>query len=96
MLKRDRKLLDRKFLYGLGKIVSVTGFSVFVCFIMIQLFPLELKDHGVITLGSKLMLIAGVTMLVHLGMSALFGLEEAKPILNKIKRIALKPIRFGY
>jgi len=96
MVKRDRKLLDLKFLYGLFKILSVTGFSVVAGFIMVQLFPLELKDRGVIVLGSKLMLIAGVTGIVYLTMSALFGLEEAKSVLNKLKRIALKPIRYGY
>jgi putative peptidoglycan lipid II flippase len=96
MVKRDHKLLDLKFLYGLGKILSVTGFSVVAGFIMVQLFPLELKDHGVIVLGSKLMLIAGVTMIVYLIVSALFGLEEARSILNRIKKLALKPIRFGY
>ncbi|HUD07858.1 MAG TPA: lipid II flippase MurJ [Candidatus Saccharimonadales bacterium] len=96
MVKRDHKLLDLKFLYGLVKIISVTGFSVVAGFIMVQLFPLELKDRGVIALGSKLSLIAGVTGLVYLTMSVLFGLEEAKSILAKLKKIALKPIRFGY
>ncbi len=96
MIKRDRKLLDRNFFYGLVKIISVTGFSVITGFIMIQIFPLELKDHGVIALGSKLLLIASVTMIVHVGMSSLFGLEEAKPIIRKLKKIVLKPIRIGY
>jgi putative peptidoglycan lipid II flippase len=96
MLKRDHKLFDLKFLYGLGKILSVTGFSVIAGFIMLQIFPLELKDHGVFVLGSKLLLIASVILVVHLIMSILFGLEEAKSVINRLKKIILKPIRIGY
>ena len=96
MVVRDHKLFDVKFINGVIKIFSVTGFSVLTAFIMISLFPLQLGDRGFITLGFKLGLISGATFLVHLGISLVFGLEEAKPVIQTAKRIILKPIKIQY
>jgi hypothetical protein len=96
MIIRDHKLLDQGFIGGLIKILSVTGFSVLTAFIMIGLFPLQATDRGFVTLGVKLGLITGVTFLVHLGISLIFGLEEARPVVERTKRFILKPIRIDY
>ena len=93
MLIRDHKLLDWGFWQGVIKIASVTGFTVLAGFIMISLLPLGLLDKGIITLGSKLIMITGVTMLVHIVVSALFDLEEARPIMAFVRKVALKPIK---
>jgi peptidoglycan biosynthesis protein MviN/MurJ (putative lipid II flippase) len=93
MLIRDHKLFDFRFIAGVIKTISVTGFSVVAGFIMISLYPLGINDTGVFTLGGKLILIASVVGIVHIAMSALFGLEEVRPIIARAKRIALKPIR---
>jgi putative peptidoglycan lipid II flippase len=93
MLLRDHKLFDGPFWSGISKIVSVTGFSVVASFIMISLFPLGYNDRGVVTLGSKLFFIAGVTFLVHVSVSALFDLEEVRPIIRRVRKIILSPIK---
>lgn len=93
MVIRDRKLLDPTFLNGLVRIISVTGFTVITAFFMVSVLPLESGDKGFITLSTKFGAIAGVTLLVHVGMSALFGLEEAKPVMRKIKGLILAPIK---
>lgn len=95
MLIRDHKLLDREFWGGVWRIISVTGFTVVAAFIMISLYPLGALDRGFVTLGSKLLLIVGVTTGVHVAISAVFGLEEVKPIWTRLKAIALKPIKTG-
>jgi putative peptidoglycan lipid II flippase len=93
MLFRDHRLFDIYFWSGVWRIISVTGFSVVASFIMISFYPLGINDRGVLTLGSKLVLIAGVTFGVHVAVSALFGLEEAKPIFSRLRKLALKPIK---
>lgn len=95
MLIRDHQLFDANFWSGVWRIISVTGFSVTAAFIMISLFPLNIDDRGVVTLGTKLILVSGVTFGVHIILSALFGLEEVKPIFRRVKRIILKPIKVG-
>ncbi len=96
MFIRDRYLLNAAFWESIGRIVSVTGFSVMTAFMMVSLFPLEITDRGFVTLGFKLASIAGATFLVHIGLSLLFGLDEPKPVIKKIRQIILKPIRIDY
>jgi putative peptidoglycan lipid II flippase len=96
MLKRDPKLFDRKFWGGVVRIVSVTGFSVLTGLIMVSLFPLEANDRGFITLGTKLALIAGVTLAAHISISALFGLEEVRPIFSRVRKLLFRPLRIDY
>lgn len=93
MLMRDHKLFDRLFWSEIFRIVSVTGFSVVAGFIMISLYPLGALDRGIFTLGSKLALIAAVTFGVHIIVSAIFGLEEVKPIFARARAVVLKPLK---
>lgn len=96
MIYRDHHIFNREFIGGIIKILSVTGFAVVAAFIMISLFPLNLADKGFITLGSKMALISFVTFSVYVMMSSLFGLEEAKPVVSRIKNIILKPIKIDW
>lgn len=93
MLKRDHKLFDGEFWHGILRILSVTGFSVLAAFVMISLLPLNVSDRGVVTLGTKLGAIALVTFAVHVGISLIFDLSEAKPVIQRVKKFALKPVR---
>src|SRR5665213_1047932 len=93
MLKRDHRLFDAQFWGGIFKIVAVTGFSVVAAFIMISLYPLGINDKGILTLGSKLVFIALITFMVHIAISALFDLEEVWPLFDRLRKIALKPIK---
>jgi putative peptidoglycan lipid II flippase len=93
MLYRDHKLFDGPFWAGIGKIVSVTGFSVVAAFIMISIYPLGINDRGIITLGSKLFFITSATFIVHIAVSALFDLEEVRPIIRRIRKVILTPIK---
>lgn len=93
MLIRDHRLFDAAFWGGVWRIISVTGFSVVACFIMISLYPLGINDRGFFALGSKLLLITGVTFIVHIAVSALFGLEEVRPLFDRIRKLMLKPLK---
>lgn len=92
MLARDHKLFDGQFWGACARIVSVSGFSLIAGYIMVSLYPLGLNDRGFITLGGKLLLIAGVVLGTHVGLSALFGLEEVRPLFDRLKRIIIKPV----
>ncbi len=96
MIMRDHKLLDPRFWSGVLRIVSVTGFTVLAGFIMVTLLPLGLLDRGFVTLGSKLFIIAAVTLFVHVTVSILFDLEEAKPVMTFLRKLMLKPIKTDF
>lgn len=91
---RDRKLFDNVFWGACSKIVSVTGFTLLSGYIAAAYLPLGSKDIGIWTLGSKLLLISGIIFGVHFLMSWIFGLEEVQPIINRVKRLIFKPVRY--
>jgi putative peptidoglycan lipid II flippase len=96
MVVRDRGLLNMEFWNGVGRAISVSGFSVLAGYLAVSTFPLRADDVGFMTLGSKLAIITGATFLVHVAISGLFGLDEVRPIFVWIKRIVMRPIRGAY
>lgn len=96
MFIRDQVLLNRAFWGSILRIFSVTGFSSLTAFIMVSLLPLEIADRGFVTLGFKFGSIAVATITVHILMSLLFGLDEPRPVLRKIKQLILRPVRIDY
>ena len=99
MLVKDKKLFDRDFIDGIWQILSITGFSIVAAYIMVSLLPLSSNDTGFVALGFKLGMITLVTGTVHIGLSNLFGLKEAIPVVRKLKLLAksvLKPVRIEW
>ncbi len=93
MIKRDNKLLDPYFWRGVARILSVSGFTIMAAFLMVGLFPLTKTDTGFVTLGTKLSSITLVTLIVHIAVSAIFDLDEAQVIVEKVKQFILRPIK---
>lgn len=93
MLWRDHKLFDVEFWRGVGRILSVTGFTVLTTYIMVSLVPLLSTDRGFVILGAKVAAIVLPTLIVHVTVSSIFGLEEAAPVVKKLKQIVLKPVQ---
>ena len=95
MVLRDPKLLDWGFWTGVAKIISVAGFSLVAGFIMISIYPLGINDRG-FAVATKLSLIAAVTLAVHVAVSALFSLEEVRPVFKRARAILFKSIGIPY
>jgi putative peptidoglycan lipid II flippase len=96
MLIRDHKLIDRLFWQAIAKIISVTGFSVLAAFTTVTLYPLGIADRGFVTLGTKLALLTLITFSVHIGISAVFDLDEVRPIFKRLRKIVYKSIGQPY
>lgn len=90
---RDRLVFSSEFGEVLLRMLSATGFAVVAAYVMINVLPLNSSDKGIVTLGGKLTAISGVTLSVYVVVSRLLGLEEVRPVINKIKQIVLKPVR---
>jgi putative peptidoglycan lipid II flippase len=96
MVIRDRGLLNAVFWSGVWRSVSVGGFSMVACYTAVKLLDLGADDRGVFTLGSKLALIVLATFAVHISISGLFGLDEARPVFTWLKRLLFRPIKGAY
>ncbi len=94
MLWRDKKLFqDIEFWSGMWRIIAVSGFCTLAGFMMLQIYPLQLSDRGIVSLGTKVTTIAAVVFAVHLSLSSLFGLRESSVIFERVKKFASRPIR---
>ncbi len=93
MVLRDPEILDREFWRMTGRLISVTGFTTVTAFIMVNLLPLNLNDTGFFLLGSKLGAISLVTIAVHIAMSSVFGFDESKVAIARVKKFILKPVK---
>ncbi|HSD56137.1 MAG TPA: murein biosynthesis integral membrane protein MurJ [Candidatus Saccharimonadales bacterium] len=96
MLIRDKGLFSLEFWGAMLKILSVAGFSLVAGYLTVSFFPLEAGERGFLTLGTKLAIIASTISCTYLVVSAIFGLEEAKAVFNRVRRIILKPIKVQY
>jgi putative peptidoglycan lipid II flippase len=92
MLRRDRRLFDAEFWGGVSRILSVTGFTILVTYIMVTIIPLAATDRGFFKLSFKLLAIIIPTFVIHIWLSAIFGLEEVRPVIDKLRKIVLKPV----
>ncbi len=95
MFIRDRKLFDATFWNGIFRIISVTGFSLVAGYIAVQFWPLVSADQSM-TLFLKFSGIAMVTLVTHVLVSSLFGLEEVKPVFTWLKRISFRTLKIEY
>jgi len=96
MVLRDHKLFDRFFWSGVFRTISVTGFSLIAGYIAVSFVPLGANDRGFITLGTKVFILAAVTLTTHFTVSGLFGLEEARPFWHWIRRVLFRPVKVDY
>ena len=93
MMWRDHKILDKAFWSNVGRTVSVSGFTILTAFVMVTLLPLGAGDKGFLTLGFKVAAIATVTLIMHISVSSILGLEQAQAVTSRLKKLILKPIR---
>ncbi len=93
MAWRDHHLFNSAFWNGIARTLSVTGFTILTTYTMVTLVPLNVTDRGFTTLGTKLLFIVIPTFAVHFLLSSIFGLEEVRPVIKKIRQVALRPVR---
>jgi putative peptidoglycan lipid II flippase len=92
MTIRDRKIFSANFFSFLTKAVSATGFSAITAYFVIQFLPLTQADRGSVIIV-KLSFIALIVFSVHTLVSYVLGLNEAKIITNRLKRLIIRPVK---
>jgi hypothetical protein len=93
MAWRDPRLFNSDFWRGVVRILSVTGYTALTTYIMVKIVPFSAADKGFSTLGAKFLSIVVPSIAVHISVSAIFGIEEARPVIEKMRKVVLKPVR---
>lgn len=92
MVWRDPHLFHKQFMASLATIFSVAAFATLGAYLFAKLLPLNPGDSG-LTLLVKVSIIGLLTSGVHLLVSWLFGVDEAKPVVQRIRKTILRPIK---
>lgn len=92
MVIRNRKLFSRDFLKNLVWIFSASGFTLLITYLSVNIFPLNTADRG-IAIFAKVSIIGLIAITTHVLVSWLFNIAEARPVIDKIKKYILRPVR---
>ena len=92
MIWRDPHLFHKQFLKGLMTVFSVGAFVALAALIFTGWLPLDSNDVGFV-LVAKVGLLGVLTFTVHVLLSWLFGIDEAKVIIRRIKKTIWRPIK---
>lgn len=80
-------LFDRIFVHALMRMLSATGFMALISYISVQLFQLQSADQSFLATFPKFATIVAVSAIFYLIFSKLLKLDEAEPVLAKIKSL---------
>lgn len=94
MSRRIPRLFDTKFIDSTLRMVSATGLMFVVTYIMVKTFNLTAIGEGFFALLPSFALIVGVSLVTYLAICKLLRVEEATPVINKIREIVFYKMPF--
>ena len=83
--KRLHGLFNHKFIEAMIKMTSAAGFTALTAYLMVKLLPMSKADNSFFIVFPKFLAITIASFLVYGFVSYLFGLEEVKPFVAKLK-----------
>lgn len=92
MMIRNKNLITRDFVKSLVWILSASGFTLLATYVLVYAFPLNSSDRGV-AIFAKVSLIGIAAMTTHVVVSWFMKISEAKPVIEKIRKYVLRPIK---
>ena len=92
MMMKNKGLLNKEFFRSIVWIFSASGFTVLVTYLSVIIFPLNTSDRGV-AIFAKVSLIGIIAISTHVIVSWFMKISEAKPVIQKIKKYILRPIK---
>ncbi len=86
MNRRIKGLFDLPLLMAIMRMIVATAIMSIVSYISVQLFQLQQDDQSFLASFPKFTIIVVISMLVYLFVSRMLKLDEANPIIRKIKQ----------
>jgi putative peptidoglycan lipid II flippase len=92
MIIKNKRLFNMEFVRSILWIFSASGFTLMVTYLGVNLLPLNTSDRGV-AIFSKVILIGLMAVTTHVFISWLLKISEAQPVVDKLKKYILRPIK---
>lgn len=93
MGRRIPDLFNGSLLRGIGRMVAAVFIMGIVTYITVLILPLGAGDQSIFVVLPKFIVITGVSFAAYLGLSKLFKLKEADPVLRRIKRSGIRVLQ---
>ncbi len=95
LVKRIRGIITSDLIHGLARMVSASGVTALATYSLITFaLPLKANDVGFFALVPKFTAIVVFSILVYIYISNLFGIREARPVVERFKKVLFAPL--GY
>lgn len=93
MSRRFKGIFTKKFFSSVLNMTAAAGLSSFVMYILITQFPLQADDVGFFSLVPKFIFICMVSVLSYVGFSYMFGINESKYVVKRVRKTLFKPVK---
>lgn len=93
MSSRIKGLFDVDFVHGVLRMVSASGLMFVITYVMVKTFDLSAADTRFFALIPKFAFIAFVGLTSYLIISRIFKLEEAQPVIDRLKRFIFRQVK---
>jgi len=93
MSKRIKGLFTKSFFNSISKMLIVTIIMSAVTYMAVATWPLSATDQSFLASFPKFALIVTLSFIVYLGLSYVFKLEEARFVVNRLKKIVFYKLR---
>jgi putative peptidoglycan lipid II flippase len=95
MARRIPNLFNRDFWSGIGRMLIATSIMSVGTYGLVKLIGLEFADQTMLMVLPQLAVIGLVSMAIYVFLSKFFGLSEATPVLNYVKKITFGKLWVG-
>ena len=86
-------LWDSAFMRAMGQMILATFVTAFITYGLVAfIVPLQAADTGFFTLAPKFLVIVTGSLLTYGAASYLFGVREARPVIERVGKIIFKPL----
>jgi putative peptidoglycan lipid II flippase len=91
--RSNHEVLNKDFFKGFFRMIIATAITGCVAFSMTKFIPLMATDNSLVITIPKFLFISLVSVAAYVVASYFLNLEEAEPILNRIKKILFKNVK---
>jgi putative peptidoglycan lipid II flippase len=93
LMRRYKGIFGSFFIHSVAKMVSAAGFMAVITYGLVLALPLKATDAGFFILVPKFAAIVSIGLISYILFSYIFDIEEAKPLVSKLKRLMFAPVR---
>lgn len=87
LTRRVPGVFDKSFFGAIGRMLSASGFTALICYIMVQIFQLQKTDQNFISIFPKFAIIVFVTLVAYVFICDFMRLSEPRPVIAKIRKL---------